>query len=134
MTADVIAGVMYQKTHQRPLTRWRCDGGLAVLEPISYEDWPSPETIGPIAIVHRDRDGGTAVTSHLILGSVFGGTRGTLFVFVLPTLRLVHTHFVEGCGHLNAIAADPAGSSIVLCDDAAGSVKVLPWPLPGMPS
>jgi hypothetical protein len=68
-----------------------------------------------------------------------------LRVFSLPSLTLVHC--VENCipGQvLHGIAADPSGTSVAVCcvsarpghrtaDDAPmNSIRVLPWPLPGM--
>jgi hypothetical protein len=56
----------------------------------------------------------------------------TLLVLSLPDRRLVHTHTLEGM-EVVGLAADPAGTALAVCDSASKVVRVLPWPLPGMP-
>lgn len=144
MAADAAMGVLYQKAFQRPLTRWRCDGqGGASLLPICFDGWPAPDLHGPIAIVPH-RGSSDSAGSFLVIGNAARNiVKGApnLFVFELATMRLVHSHCIEGCGSVRALAADPAGSAlVVLCDsldseldpDINGLALVLVWPLPGM--
>jgi hypothetical protein len=75
--------------------------------------------------------------SHLVIASM--GT-GNLRIFSLPDYRLVHSHTLEGM-KITGLATDVlmAGcdsSVLVVCDAAcqhSGRVRVLEWPLSGMP-
>lgn len=129
MAADSVSGMVYQKTPTKSPTRWRCESRSATLDPIAGGSWHFDDEFGPMAIFHRQGAAGTALESHIAVG---GDRIGSVFVFELETMRLVHTHHLEGCERILALAADPGGCSIAVCDNALGAVKVLPWPLPGM--
>jgi hypothetical protein len=65
-------------------------------------------------------------SSFLVLESC-----GSLLVFSLPDRRLVHNHALHGMVVGN-ITADPSGNAIAMYDIRCDTVRVLPWPLPGM--
>jgi hypothetical protein len=68
-------------------------------------------------------------TSYLVVGS-FGTPK--LLVLSLPDRRLVHTYTLKGMAVVG-LAADPSGTALAVCDGASRAIRVLPWPLPGMP-
>lgn len=41
--------------------------------------------------------------------------------------------YAPGAGGLHSLAADPAGTALVVCDRSSHAAVVLPWPLPGLP-
>lgn len=63
--------------------------------------------------------------SHLIVGT---WDSSELLVLALPGLALVSSHKLRGV-RAWALAADPQGKSLAVCDHATMSVHVLPWPL-----
>ena len=69
------------------------------------------------------------MVSHLAVGS---DGQEELILLALPDLSLVHTHVLKGVAVV-ALAADPWGRSLAVCDRASKSIHVLAWPLPGMP-
>ena len=75
-----------------------------------------------LAVVPPSHGKGVA---HLVVGS-YNGVH--LCVFSLPDLSLVFETDVEV---MYSLAADAAGTSIVLCH--GDTLRVLAWPLPGMP-
>lgn len=58
-------------------------------------------------------------------------TVDTLCVYALPGLSFVHTHKLTGMV-VTALAADPSGTALAVCDNESKSIHVLAWPLPGM--
>jgi hypothetical protein len=68
-------------------------------------------------------------TSHLVVGA---SKERDLLVLSLPDCALVHTHQLPPGFLLRGLAADQAGSALVVADER-GSVHIIPWPLPGMP-
>ena len=129
MASDSVAGMLYQKTPTKSSSRWRCNSSSATLDPIAGGSWDFADDFGPMTIMHRRSHAGAALESLFVVG---GNHSGTIFVFELETMRLVHTHHLQGCDRVLALAADPGGSSIAVCDNALGTLKVLPWPMPGM--
>lgn len=80
----------------------------------------------PVIVMPAARDGRH---SYLIVGTI---DSPLLRVLSLPDLRLVHSHVLEGM-QVTGLAADPNGTSFVVCDAASQAVHVLAWPVPGMP-
>jgi hypothetical protein len=96
-------------------------------------------------------------TSFLVVGTY---KSASLLVLSLPDAKLVHTHVLEGMqvgvraangmliisvfsikvllytrvgtSQVFGLAADTAGTALVVVDGACGSTHLLPWPLPGM--
>jgi hypothetical protein len=72
--------------------------------------------------------------SYLVAGTR-NNRQPSLRVFLLPDLRLIHTHalsLVEGV-NMAGLATDPSGTALAVCDKGSQIVRVLVWPLPGMP-
>ena len=67
--------------------------------------------------------------SHLVVATVFSSE---LLILALPDLTLVHTHSLEGVAAWG-LAADPWGGALAVCDAESEAIRVLAWPLPGMP-
>jgi hypothetical protein len=65
----------------------------------------------------------------LIIGELSGPR---LKVLSLPDHRLIHEHVLEGV-RIIGLAADAAGRSLAVADYASQAVRVIEWPLPGMP-
>lgn len=68
--------------------------------------------------------------SHLVVGAL---RTAELLVISLPDLALVHTHALEGI-EVTALAADPWGEVLAVSDHVTSTVRVVAWPLPGMPA
>jgi hypothetical protein len=67
--------------------------------------------------------------SFLVVGSYH---EGKLRIYSLPECALVLTHTEPPPTSVCSIAADPGGEAISLLL-TSGIVRVIPWPLPGMP-
>jgi hypothetical protein len=53
-------------------------------------------------------------------------------VLSLPSHDVVHVYCFSDL-RIRGLAADPSGTAIAVCDDAERVVRIIPWPLPGMP-
>ena len=82
----------------------------------------------PIAIVPAPRRT-WAAHAHLVVADEMSGCR--LRVLALPAHRLVHEEALPAGARIVGLAADAAGTALVVCDLGAQAVRVLPWPLPG---
>lgn len=67
--------------------------------------------------------------SHLVVSDE---GKEELLLFALPSLALIHKHRLKGV-EVGAMTADPWGEALSVCDLSAGIVRVVAWPLPGMP-
>ena len=67
--------------------------------------------------------------SHLVVCSEH---MSDLRVLALPDFALVHTHTL-GKMRVRALAADPWGGALAVIDDHLQAIRILVWPLPGMP-
>jgi hypothetical protein len=68
-------------------------------------------------------------TSYLVVGT---SKERELLILALPTCKRVHTFTLPERFMIRGLAADRAGSALIVADER-GPVTVLPWPLPGMP-
>ena len=69
--------------------------------------------------------------AHLVIGAL---TKSSLRVLELPSRRCIFaTELPDGVKALG-LAADHAGTALVVCDFASRVTIALPWPLPGMPT
>ena len=56
-----------------------------------------------------------------------------LHVFALPSLTPVLVHPVAAGTKVVGLGADPAGRTLIVCDETTRAIATLAWPLPGMP-
>jgi hypothetical protein len=73
--------------------------------------------------------------SYLVVGT---SNRPELKILSLPDRRLFCTVNLQDALGLDTVkvlglAADPGGCALAMCDEEATAVRVVPWPLPGMP-
>ena len=68
-------------------------------------------------------------TSYLVVGTL---SKPELRVIALPSLMLVHTHVLEGM-RVRRLAADPMGRALAIGSYSSDTIRVLAWPLRGMP-
>ena len=67
--------------------------------------------------------------SHLVVGT---DESSELLVLSLPGLVFIHSHILRGV-RVAALVADPWGRALAVCDYDSQCIRVLTWPLPGMP-
>ena len=67
--------------------------------------------------------------SHLVVGTRYSPE---LLVLALPGLALVHRHVLRGI-EVSALAADPWGAALAVGDASEKEIRVVAWPLAGMP-
>ena len=71
--------------------------------------------------------------SHLVVSmSNVTAYSNELLILSLPGLTLVHTQRLEGVVVMG-LAADPWGGALAVCDMRSSGVRVVAWPLSGMP-
>jgi hypothetical protein len=128
-SSGVVFGSMWVSTDGLQVRQWPVadDTGAAVLEAagvVVAEAGISKGEYRPLTVVPPVP--GKSV-SHLVVGS---SDDGELLVISLPERRLVHRHTLYRT-RVFGLAADPWGRALVVCD--VSKMRVLPWPLPGMP-
>jgi len=57
-----------------------------------------------------------------------------LHVFALPSLTPVLVHELAASVKVVGLGADPAGRSLIVCDETRQAMVTLAWPLQGMPA
>lgn len=87
---------------------------------------PRPLTVVPGSDHHHAH-------AHLVVGTC--GT-ADLCVLELPSCRAIHTCTLMGSPPpaITGCCANPSGTLLAVVDAAAGSTRLLPWPLPGFPA
>jgi len=55
-----------------------------------------------------------------------------MHVFVLPSLAPVLVHTLATGTKVVGLGADPAGTTLIVCDQTTRAMTTLTWPLPGM--
>jgi hypothetical protein len=128
VAADHASGTVYASTgahHSCGVSAFRWDGAALVAEGV-LEAADTADHFRPLAVMPPTPG---RRTSYLVVGTL---DVPTLRVLSLPDRRLVHTHTLEGM-QVMGVAADPSGTALAVCDAASKAIRVLPWPLPGMP-
>jgi hypothetical protein len=128
VAADPASGTAYASTvvhSSRAVSAFRWDGAALVAEGV-VEAAGMADYLHTLAVLPRTPG---RHTSYLVVGSA---RMSTLRVLSLPDRRLVHTHTLEGMD-VTGLAADPSGTALAVRNAASKAIRVLPWPLPGMP-
>lgn len=86
---------------------------------------PADTSYRVLAVMPPSRPGGSP---HLV-AAAWGGRE--LAVVSLTGHELVHTHALDFS--VVGMASDPSGAALALSDSTSRAVRVLPWPLTGMP-
>ena len=132
LAADPAAAIVYGTVYADPkvtVHAWSCvaDGaGLQISRGKPVEATGSSGYSRILAVVPPAPG---KMVSHLVVGTE---ESPELIVLSLPSLALVHTHWLEGM-QVTGLASDPWGGALAVCDSASQALHVLAWPLPGMP-
>lgn len=107
------------------VAEWRWDSTACALSHTrKFETLGAGHNFRPLAVMPPASGKHVA---HLVVGECLSNE---LRVLSLPDCAIIHTHSLPF--DIEAIAADPAGTTIVF-SLRDGEVRVVDWPLPGMP-
>lgn len=132
LTSDPLTGVIFGgDIGSRPGVRaigWSPDGSAIEPEAEIVADAGVARETRPMAVMPPSPGKRHA---HLVIGVL---AKSSLRVLELPSRRCVFaTELPDGVKVLG-LAADHAGTALVVCDFAAKATLTLPWPLYGMPT
>jgi hypothetical protein len=130
LSADPYTGMVYAAVKNSDLARFHWDDAAATLVEVDGPTFlpTAGDEIGQWASAVMPPAVGK-VSSQLL---VVARDHRQLYVYSLPDYSLIHQHLLDI--YITGLASDPTGTSLILCGNStAGCVRVIEWPLAGMP-
>jgi DNA-binding beta-propeller fold protein YncE len=129
LAADQASGSVYVSTRDTAVSAWVWNAAAQRLQSGGLvEGAGEVGSARPLAVVPPAPG---KRTSYLVVGTV---DTGSLIVLSLPDRHVVHRAELDGGCRVTGLAGDPTGTALAVCDGASQTIRVLPWPLPGMPT
>jgi len=126
VATDATTNTVYVSSTEGYVDAFRWDTAARIFSPLGrIESLPHFNGYRPLTVVPPIPGG---CVSHLVVGCL---GNDTICVLSLPSLTFIG-QTVSGYGNVDGLAADFAGTAIIIF--AGGVANVRPWPLPGLPS